>query len=170
MRTNKKNEFREREREVVRGGRGGGEEERSTCFFSLSLLSLSSLSHFTLFQLSSPPRGVVPRRHFAFSPRKMWGLAMRAPSMVSNWPRRGLHEESESDQWGLASLSASFSFFRSPCFFLSPPTISGCLSPAISASPAPPLSLFLCSNQLTTLPSTRIPVFSIASNRKNKNS
>lgn len=90
--------------------RGGEEVDVFFLRFSLS---------FSLSQSSPPihfsPRGVVPLRHFAFSSRTMWGLAMRAPSMVSDWSRKGLHEESESDQLAFqASLSPSLAL---PCFF-----------------------------------------------------
>ena len=111
-RERERKEGREKKKKKKRTGRKKEAVRRWTFF---SFVSLS----FSLSQSSPPihfsPRGVVPLRHFAFSPRTMWGLAMRAPSMVSDWSRKGLHEESESDQLAFqASLSPSLAL---PCFF-----------------------------------------------------
>ena len=133
--------------------------------FSLSLLSpslplsLLSLSHTFPFSPFHPPRGVVPLRQFAFSPRKMWGLAMRAPSMVSSWSPNAAEGAREGDR-----LS-----FQAPCCLLSPLAcfatddfrFASLSNLGIAVSRRPPL---LFSNPLTTPPVTCILILLITSN------
>ena len=120
-------------------------------FFSLPLLLTSPLSQNK--QIHLPPRGVVPLRHFAFSsPRRMWGLTMRAPSMV----RAPGARRADPERGGFRNRNP----LALPFFFSS--TDDFCTSNRPLAVPSPPPHPPSC--PLTTPPATRILIVSITSN------